>query len=181
LRQPEQAGQQHDADQGGNHRTIAELSPPPDISTLLPGDFVEATLELAVFPGKASDYYGPDTNFRASLASTAGSWQPVHREADGNSFAITTRHGRIRQSFPLSIEPDANGTADLTLHGGLGHIPVSFTNLPSPRSFSLTAGTTRESHWQTDWDASSGSWRATCNVPAPPTGESLQLRFQTAP
>ena len=165
----------------GNHRTIAELSPPPDISTLLPGDFVEATLELAVFPGKASDYYGPDTNFRASLASTAGSWQPVHREADGNSFAITTRHGRIRQSFPLSIEPDANGTADLTLHGGLGHIPVSFTNLPSPRSFSLTAGTTRESHWQTDWDASSGSWRATCNVPAPPTGESLQLRFQTAP
>jgi hypothetical protein len=148
---------------------------------LLPGDFIDATLELVVFPGDASAYYGPDAAFRHALAGSADSWRLVLREAAGNDFSITTRTGRITLPYPLSVQTSASGAADLTLHGGLGHIPVSFTHLPSPHGFSLAAGNSREQHWQTDWDAETGTWRATFNVAAPPAGESLRLRFAPTP
>jgi hypothetical protein len=48
---------------------------------LQPGDFVEAELELVVFPADAAAYYGPDAALRDMLARDADTWRPVHREA----------------------------------------------------------------------------------------------------
>ena len=37
-----------------------ELTPPPGLAELQPGDFVEAVLELVIMPVSAEDYYGPN-------------------------------------------------------------------------------------------------------------------------
>ncbi len=43
---------------GGNTATI-DLVPPPGITQLQAGDFVEAVIEYIVMPQSADDYYGP--------------------------------------------------------------------------------------------------------------------------
>ena len=59
----------------------AELSPPPEVKRLEPGDFVEAHVELVVIPMYAKDYYGPNKEFSEHLEQHENSWQPVHRLA----------------------------------------------------------------------------------------------------
>jgi len=63
-----------------------ELTAPPGVEKLLPGDFVECELELLVIPMKAGDYYKPNENLRKSLQTTANTWKPVHRQAVGNDL-----------------------------------------------------------------------------------------------
>lgn len=58
-----------------------ELSPPPTLEQLEPGDFVEAFVELVVVPMYADDYYGPNQDFREHLKQNENSWHPVHRLA----------------------------------------------------------------------------------------------------
>ena len=53
----------------GNFKTVIELSPPAGLTALVPGDFVEAEVELVVFPADAKSYYGPNERFRVGLAS----------------------------------------------------------------------------------------------------------------
>ncbi len=61
-----------------------ELSPPPTLEQLEPGDFVEAFVELVVVPMYAEEYYGPNQEFREHLQEHENSWQPVHRLAIHN-------------------------------------------------------------------------------------------------
>lgn len=54
---------------------------------MIPGDFVEAELELIVFPAAPADaaaYYGPDARLREMLSRDADTWRPVHRESQEN-------------------------------------------------------------------------------------------------
>ena len=60
----------------------------------------------------------------------------------------------------------------MTLTGGLGYVPVSFSGIGSPRGFTLTLdgqdldqsvhGT---DFWQTDYDPASRTWTLTYNIP----------------
>jgi hypothetical protein len=73
---------------------VLELSPPPDVKELLPGDFVECEVEVVVVPMAAGDYYGPNKNLRAALAAGANTWRPVLREAVGNDLEVRAVRGR---------------------------------------------------------------------------------------
>ena len=44
-----------------------ELTPPPGLTELLPGDFVEAVVELVIMPISAEDYYGPNAALKKAL------------------------------------------------------------------------------------------------------------------
>ena len=159
-------------------RTALELAPPPDITALKAGDFVEADLEWCVFPRRAEDYYGPDESFRAMLREDANTWKPVHREAAGNAVAATLTRGALESAWPLRLRVDADQRAAFTLTKYPGLIPITFTGLHQPRGFVVTRNGTslapseRGDFWQADFDEITGQWSLTANLtPAEADGE----------
>jgi hypothetical protein len=148
----------------GNHRTAVELAPPPGLSGLLPGDFVEAELELVVFPADASAYYGPDAALRDMLARHADTWRPVHREAKGNTLKPVAKRGLITKNYPLVIGVDDQQCAQVTVQGGLGHLPVTFTGLKSADGHRVLVNGEPVTRWQTDWNAATQRWQMVCIV-----------------
>ncbi|MBN8421779.1 MAG: hypothetical protein J0L73_22880 [Verrucomicrobia bacterium] len=172
---------------GKNNRTVVELAPPPGIVKLVPGDYVEADLELVVFPADASDYYGPDEAFKKLLASGADTWKMVQREAAGNALKCEAIHGTVLEAYPLRIAVDAHETAEIIVKGGVGHVPVTFTGLNASKGYILTVdgqgldqSVNGNDFWQTDYDSSVQSWRQTFNIPLP-AGQPHTLRFAADP
>jgi hypothetical protein len=163
-----------------NHRTSVELAPPPGITELLPGDFIEADLELVVFPADAAAYYGPDVALREMLVRDADTWRPVHREAVGNALKPQAQRGTIVKSYPLVVAVDEMQRARVTLQGGLGHLPVTFTGLNRPQGHRLLVNGKPAGHWQTDWNPATQRWQATYNA-APNIGGSLELDLENTP
>jgi len=169
---------------GENSRTVIELAPPPGIKELLPGDFVEADLELAVFPADPAAYYGPDTDFKQVLAREADTWQLVQREAAGNALKIEVGRGSVLNAYPLLVSVDESQTAEVTVQGGVGCVPMTFTGLTSPDGYALFVDGSRinqtvhgNDYWQTDYDASTQRWRQTFNV-ALPANQPAAVRFE---
>ena len=155
----------------GNFRTVVELSPPPDLPALQRGDFVEADVELIVFPADPKAYYGPNTTFRKALEADADTWRLVQREAVGNALQATRRAGKVTCNYPLALIADAKGRAACNLTGGLGYVPVTINGLKDYRGFELLVdgkplnqAVQGNDFWQTDYDASAGRWRLTYNL-----------------
>jgi hypothetical protein len=170
----------------GNFRTVVELAPPPDVSALRPGDFVEAEVEVMAFPADPKSYYGPNQPFRQALAEGADTWRLVHREAAGNALRVQTQHGAMMRTFPLVLSVDTAGCAEASLSGGLGWLPVTFTGLASPRGYELRVNGqsfTQSIHgndfWQTDFDPETGRWSQTFNLPRD-NGQPLRVEFHPA-
>ncbi|MEK0448546.1 MAG: hypothetical protein RL088_814 [Verrucomicrobiota bacterium] len=149
----------------GNHRTAVELATPPGLAELQPGDFVEAELELVVFPADAVAYYGPDVALKETLARDADTWRPVHREAAGNHLTPTAKLGTIAKPYPLVIAVNEAQRAQATVSGGIGHLPVTFTGLTAPRGHRILANGKPIANWQTDWNPATQRWQLTCNIP----------------
>jgi hypothetical protein len=155
----------------GNHRTMVELASPPGIKELLPGDFVEADLELVVFPATAAAYYGPDKVFQENLARDADTWRLVQREAAGNTLQTEARRGRVVRPYPLVVAVDAQQHAEVAVQGGLGYVPVTITGLASPDGHAIFVDDQRldqsvygNDFWQTDYDPATQRWQQTFNI-----------------
>lgn len=148
----------------GNHKTSIELAPPPDVHELKAGDFVDAELELVVFPADAAAYYGPDAAMREMLSHDADTWRPVHREAKGNALRPRVERGVLVKPYPLVIAVDDEQRAQVTVNGGLGHLPIVFTGLKSLNDHRLLVNGKPVTHWQTDWNAAAQCWQMVCNV-----------------
>jgi hypothetical protein len=155
----------------GNFRTVAELSPPPGITTLKPGDFVEAELELVVFPADAGAYYGPNQGFRKALEKDADTWRLVQREAAGNSLRVTPEKGRVERNYPLALAVDRKQQAACSLAGGVGYVPVTFTGLNDYRGYELLVdgqpldqAVHGNDFWQTDYEPARRQWSVTYNL-----------------
>ncbi len=164
----------------GNHKTSVELSPPPGTTELQPGDFVEAELEFVIFPADAAAYYGPDTKLREMLAHDADTWRPVHREAKGNALKPIAKRGFITKSYPVVITVDDEQQAQVTVKGGLGHVPVTFAGLKSPKGHRVLVDGQPVTHWQTDWNAATQCWQIVCNVAASEDRE-MQIELGSTP
>jgi hypothetical protein len=155
----------------GNFRTVVELSPPPDVLGLQRGDFVEADIELVVFPADSRAYYGPNRTFGKVLEADADTWRLVQREAAGNALQVTRRAGTVVRNYPLALTADAKGRAACDVAGGIGYVPVTFSGLKDYRGFELLVdgkplnqAVHGNDFWQTDYDASQGRWRLTYNL-----------------
>ena len=132
---------------------------------LLPGDFVEAEIEIVVFPADPASYYGPDAALRQALEQSPNSWQAVHREAKGNHLQPTASTGKILHNYPVVVAVDEKQQATIQIKGGLGHCPVTFTGLTTPNGHRLTVDEKTISQWQTVWNPATKQWQITCNVP----------------
>lgn len=145
----------------GQVSSTADLVPPPGVTRLEPGDFVEAVIEHLVIPQRAEDYLGPNAALRAALREHGNTWRVVAREATGHDVRVDVATGTLTGRFPAITVRADHGRADLTLTGGLGFVPVTFTGLPShipPPSL--------PPHGQTDFDPATGTWSHTVLVPA---------------
>ncbi len=153
-----------------------ELSAPPGVTALQPGDFVEAEVELAVMPMTASDYYGPNANLRAALEAHGNTWLPILREAASNDLGLKALRGSVVRRNPPAVEADAAGTAEIQITGGLAYVPVVFTGLDDYRGYALYRRRGRQrvrvdqtvhgnDYWQADYDAVRRKWSLTFNVP----------------
>ncbi|MGA0134566.1 MAG: LamG domain-containing protein, partial [Opitutales bacterium] len=113
-------------------RTVTlDITAPPGVKSLLPGDYVEALIEHVVIPRSADDYYGPDEKLREALR-TRSAPEMVLREAKQGARDVTVSVGRLRSLHPaVSVECQDN-RAEITLAGGVGHVPLRFSGLTLP-------------------------------------------------
>lgn len=171
----------------GTGSSTLDIIPPPGIARFEPGDFVEATIEHVVMPQFAKDYYGPNTALRAALEKDENTWRMIHREAVGNDRRVETKTGVLQRTHPAVTIGAANDTAEFTLAGGLGYVPITFTGLTSPRDYTLfldgkplDQSTHGKDFWQTDYDSAAKRWSRTYNVPSG-GADPRTLRFSRHP
>lgn len=150
-----------------------DIVPPPAVTRLEKGDFIEAMIEHLVLPLTGEAYYGPNEPLRAALRENANSWEMVYREATANDRRVAVTRGTLEKLYPDVRIKVHEGTAEFTLHGGLGYVPLTLTGLASHRVGKMLIGgepVDQSVHggdfWQTDYDADSGTWSQTFNVPA---------------
>ena len=121
------------------------------------------------------------------MARDADTWRLVHREAAGNALTARASRGRVVKTYPLVVAVDARQRAEVVVQGGLGYVPVTFTDLASSRGYALSLNNRpldQSVHggdfWQTDYDPGRQRWQMTFNVPL--AGERAHvLRFTKAP
>lgn len=164
---------EHGTSARGGRSSTLDIVPPPGVTRLERGDFVEATIEYVVVPQFATDYYGPNQALRAALSKHGNTWRLIHREAVGNDRKVAMRRGTLEHTFPDIRVRAGNNSAAFTLTGGLAHVPVTFTGLTSPGGHTLLmdgSPVDQSVHgndfWQTDYDASTRRWSRTYNFPA---------------
>jgi hypothetical protein len=150
-----------------------DILPPPGVSRLEPGDFVDATIEHVVVPQFAKDYYGPNAALRAALSKDENTWRMILREARANHRQVQTTRGTLERRYPDVRVRVADGQAAFTLTGGLGYVPVTFTGLKKPAGHTLLVdgqpldqSVHGNDFWQTDCDPATRTWSRTYNVPA---------------
>lgn len=162
-----------------------ELAPPPGLTKLLPGDFVEAEVELLIVPQSAADYQGPNANLRASLAAEgAEHWRPVARLAAGNKLEVKATRGTLEHTYPIAVRADG-GRATLEVTGGVGYVPLTVSGLPDYKDYKLwkiiegkRVMVDQSVHggdfWQTDYDPAQRTWSRTYNVSLDTPGDARQ-------
>lgn len=158
-----------------NFRVAAELSPPPGLKSLKPGDYVDMDIELVVLPLKTGIYYGPNTSLIAALDRDANTWKMIHREAAGNDLDIRMKESKLVKSYPIEISVSGEQRVQLSVSGGVGYVPITFTGLKNYRGLKLSrvldGKTTAEDQsanvndfWQTNYDTVNGTWSITYNI-----------------
>jgi hypothetical protein len=161
----------------GADTSTADLVPPPDVTGLKAGDFVEAVIELLILPQQAADYYGPNAALRKALGRDGNTWKLVHREATGNRRRVTVEKGELQSLHPAVHVAAENDSAAFTLAGGLAWVPVTISGLTTPSGHRLLVNGTAldqsvhgNDYWQTDYDPATRTWSLTWQVPAPESG-----------
>ena len=150
-----------------------DIVPPPGVNRLEAGDFVEATIELALIPRDADQYYGPNQELRAALQANPNSWKLALRQAAEGDLKITPIHGSHTGTYPGVFFAAGNNRAEFTLEGGVGFVPVTITNLNSHDGHTLLIDGTPldqsvhgNDFWQTNFNPKSRTWSRTYNIPA---------------
>ena len=160
---------------GGVASANVELSVPANITQLRAGDYVKVRIVYIVVPQFAADYYGPNANLAAALSTKQDTWKMIYRETVGNHLTVTASTGTVLGEYPVKIKAMRN-QAQFIVNGGLGYVPVTFTNLQDYRGFILErkyAGNwvlvDQSVHgndfWQTNYDAAGNTWQIIYNLP----------------
>lgn len=178
---------EHGVNSRGGATSTIDIVPPPGVTQLQAGDFVEAVLEYVVVPQAAGDYYGPNPALRSSLEADGNTWRMIRREALGNDRRIDVRRGTLEATYPdVRIRADG-GKATIALEGGVGHIPITITGLGTYRGFELRIdgkvldqSVHGNDFWQCDFDADARSWSLCYNLPSG-GNESRLIEFAPRP
>jgi hypothetical protein len=170
----------------GEPASIVNLTLPESITSLAPGDYIEAEIEMFILPVNVKDYYGSNENLRTALKSGAGTWKPARREAVGNNIIVTTVEGKCFSQYPIVIETVEN-KAQFKVKGGIGYVPLTITGLTAycvPRLSVFENGSWKnidqskygKDFWQTDYNTATGRWEISYNVNLDTPGDKVVNR-----
>lgn len=166
--------------------SLMDILPPPDVTRLQPGDYVDAVVEHVVMPQFADDYYGPNRALSEALENGENTWKMIHREAVGNDLQVEIGRGTLLRQRPITIRSKEN-RAEFTVTGGLGYVPVTIAGLTTYRDPVLemnAAGVWKpvdqsvhgKDYWQTDFDSTMDTWEITYSVPLDSPGDKREKR-----
>ena len=111
----------------GPRNSYIAITSPVDCHWLRRGDYVEAEVEMLIFPLCQEDYYGTDNIFSTCLNNKTN-WELVLREAVGNTLKIQSKVGETKRNYPVEIEAK-DDVAEFTLQGGVGYIPLTIKGI----------------------------------------------------
>ena len=154
----------------------AELGPSEAVgNTIEAGSCVTGTVQYINLPNFKEWYYGGNETLGNLPAEMFDSWRLAHFISRGEKHEVTASDGEVTQLYPITVKASEDGTAAISIKGGLGYVPVTFTNLPSYSGYSLLKKT--ESGWekvdqsvhgndyyQTWFDSETGRYEITFNV-----------------
>jgi hypothetical protein len=182
--------------QNGLNSAIAELSLPPGVNNLQPGDYVDAWVTHIIMPQFAADYYGPNVNMEAALNAPGfeNSWRLLHREAQKNDVDVAATIGVVEREYPPRITA-VGDEAEFTITGGLAYVPLSIRGLTAytePLLYEKVGSSwvliDQSNHgndfWQMDYEPSSQTWEVTYNVNTDQPADARvtrEFRFQAGP
>ena len=166
--------------------SIVDLLPPPSVTRLQAGDYLEATIEHLVIPKGKKDYYGPNKELQKALAQSGNTWRMVAREAKENTRDLEIEKGTLTHKFPDVRITTKDNRAAFKLSNGLGFVPVTFTDLSSYKGYQLRINgkvwhqtANKKDYWQSDYDSKTKTWSRTYNLPFAPEA-STQVEFGPA-
>ncbi|MGA1531209.1 MAG: hypothetical protein ACO398_10775, partial [Kiritimatiellia bacterium] len=153
------------------------IVPPPAVETYLPGDYVKMDTVWLHFVRNAGEYGGFNEAFRKHLVEHPRSWKTTFREVSGNKLSVDIEGGVMLQQMPLVIRADQPGIAfEIRGGGGVAYVPASFEGIRDPDGYAvyeiidgvetkLDQSVHGNDFWQTDFDAGSGTYSMTFNLP----------------
>jgi len=156
--------------------SLFDIVPPPGVTSLQAGDFLEAEIVRFYVPKYASDYYGPNASFRQALTNYQNNYQLALRESRGNNLSVSVQAGSFVQTYPTIKIGVTNDFAQFSVTGGLdSYVPVTFTGISTYQnpvveewvgnSWSvINQAVNGNDFWQTDYNSATRSWEITYNL-----------------
>lgn len=110
-----------------------ELGIDPQIKQLMPGDTINATIEVLTLPASADYYVGNDAITQKIINAANGIQALTINEAVNNQVTIIKADGtKLNSTLPEITYADAK--QGFSVSGGQGWYPIKITGLPQPSS-----------------------------------------------
>lgn len=166
----------------GNIPCVAvELSPPSEVGNVInKGSVVEGTVEFLNMPVAKSDYYGPSAIIKNMPAEDFNTSRIAYKYAVGAKYAVTVHTGELIKNTPAYIkcaESQQKGqtAAEITVKGGMGYVPLTFTNVKHYSGYSVEQQINGEwkkvdqsvygnDYWQAWYNANDCTYELTYNL-----------------
>ena len=167
----------------GTNPTSYCLVPPPGVTSFSTGDSIEFLAEVVILPKQAVDYYGTNQNFTNALTAFGNSFELLLREVKNNQIKAASPTHAFDSIYPLSVQT-SNDEALLDLHGGVGYVPVVFTELTEVDDPNLWVAEDScwqlvdqsvhgKDYWQAEYNENTGLFDLIYNVNQDRAGDSL--------
>ena len=138
-------------------RPNLELTPPPGVTALVVGDYVDALVEVLIYPGTeeqaldpvaavvggntgAAASRSPLATLLADASAESTPWLLVERDATANNLSVlVSGDAALVRRYPLEVrlEAAASRARVLVAGEGLGALPVSLYGAPAPAAGGL--------------------------------------------
>lgn len=177
-----------DKNESGN--VNIELGINPQIKKLMPGDIINATVEVLTLPASADFYVGNDATIKKVINSSNGIQALTINEAINNQVTITKIDGtKLVSTLPELTYADA--IRGFSVSGGQGWYPIKVTGLPRPTSVywveeintnyvPLGKSFDEEVEGQWNWQADTNTWNSVLSLRSLADNNSVR-RFKLIP
>lgn len=94
------------------------------------GSRIRATVEYLVIPADKNRYYGVNNHLSDLPAEDYRTTAMIEHLSGGNSYGVTVHTGSLERQYPLLITAVEGAlAAEVSIEGGLGYLPLSFSGL----------------------------------------------------
>ncbi|MEP4889957.1 MAG: hypothetical protein ABJV04_08020 [Aliiglaciecola sp.] len=167
-----------------------ELGIDPQITQLMPGDIINATVEVLALPASANFYVGKDANIKEIIKGTNGIQALTINEAVKNQVTIIRANGaNVESTLPEITYAEA--IQGFSVSGGQGWYPIKVIGLPRPTSVywaekvntgyePLGSSFDEEKEAQWNWQADNNTWNSVLSLRSLKKHEQIR-RFKLIP